>query len=219
MEKRSSKGQGRLAFACAIVAAMMCMTAGAQEVVAVKASASASHSDRLQKIREDGFTSYEVVGRDTYSASATFTLDATPADWTALIQSITVSVGGIDCSPEIVKGTAKGGSARLSEKDKETKSALLCSAKWSKNTITFSLSGSNYDGDTILDGSGDDGAIAEDIEVSVDLGEIAYSMSVPLKGKWKTVIKTVKDGKGEDAFVDEYELVTWSAKGSTRTRL
>ncbi len=217
MEKRRSKGQSRLSFACAAVAATLCMTVEAQQITSAKASASASHADRLQKTKEDGITSYDVVGRDTYNASATFTLDDTPEDWTALIQTITVSLGDIDCSPDIVTSTAKGGSARLSEKDKETKSALLCSAKWSRNTITVSLSGSNYDGDTILMGGGD-GAIEENVEVSVALGKISYSMSLPLKGKWKTVIKTIKTGKGEDASTDEYELVTWSAKGSARAR-
>ena len=213
MKSKSSVVQHRLPIACAVVAAAFCMTAGAQEVVKAKASVSASHADKLQKFKEDGFSWYEVVSKETYSASATFILDAVPEDWTELAQAITVTVGGLECSPDIVKSTAKGGSAKWKEKDKEMKSSVTCSVKWSKKNITVSLSGSNYDGTTVVE-SGDDGFIDESVALSVDLGAISIDMSVPVRGKGKTVIKTIKTGKGEDATEDEYSLVSWKAKGS-----
>jgi len=213
MKSKSSMGAWRLPAVCAAVAAAFCMTVGAQEVVKAKASVSASHADKLQKFKEDGFSWYEVVSKETYSASATFILDAVPEDWTELAQAITVTVGGIECSPDILKSTAKGGSAKWKEKDKEMKSSVTCSVKWSKKNITVSLSGSNYDGTTVVE-SGDDGVIDESVALSVDLGAISLAMSVPVSGKEKTVIKTVKTGKGEDATEDEYPLVSWKAKGS-----
>lgn len=213
MKSKSSMGPWRLAAVCAVVAAAFSMTAAAQEVVKAKASVSASHADKLQKFKEDGFSWYEVVSKETYSASATFVLDAVPEDWTELAQSITVTVGGIECSPDILKSTAKGGSAKWKEKDKEMKSAVTCSVKWSKKNITVSLSGSNYDGTTVIE-SGEDGIVGESVELAVDLGALSVAMSVPVSGKVKTVIKTVKTGKGEDATEDEYPLVSWKAKGS-----
>jgi len=219
----NSNKQSRLSFVCAVVAATLCaMTAWTQEVVMAKASASASHTDSLKKFSErteDGKeTWYEVVSKETYSASATFTLDSAPEDWTDLAQEISVTVGDIECSPDILKSTAKGGSATWKEKDKETKSAINCSVKWSKKAITVSLSGSNYDGTSIMDAS-DEGGIEEDVEVSVDLGEISYNMSVPMRGKWKTVVKTVKTGSGDDATTDEFSLEKWNAKGSAKEKL
>jgi len=192
----------------------------AQEVVTAKASVSASYAESLKKYTErtedDTEVWYDVVAKDTYTASATFTLDAVPADWTELVQELTVAVGGVECSPEIsLKSNAKGGSATLKEKDSETKSTLTCTVKWSKKTITVSLSGSNYDWYNLLEGSGD-GAFTDEVEVYVDLGGISASLSVPVAGKGKTTVKKMRIGRGEDAYVDEYELISWSAKGSAK---
>ena len=214
-----SKGNSRLSIACAIVAVLFCTTAGAQEIVKAKASVSASHSDKLQKFKErdEGgtYSWYDIVSKETYSANASFILDAAPADWTELAQMITVTVGDIDCSPDILKATATGGFAKWTEKDKEMKSALTCTVRWSKKNITFSLSGSNYDGSTFIDAS-DDTIIEEDVELSVDLGGITCSMAVPVRGKGKTAVKTLTTGKGDDATTDEYALTSWKAKGSAK---
>lgn len=208
-----------LSITCAIVVASFGVTAVAQEVVAAKASVSSSHADSLKKYTErgDDGTSvwYDVIAKDTYSASATFTLDVAPEDWTDYVGDITVTVGDLECAPVISKSSAKGGAAALKEKDSAAKSSLACSVKWSKKTITISLSGSNYDGVNIFGGGGD-GTFADEVEIAVDLGGGPASLVVPVNGKGKTVVKTIKTGHGEDATIDEYPLSSWSAKGTAK---
>lgn len=209
-----------LSIACAIVMASFGVTAVAQEVVAAKASVSSSYAESLKKYTERGddgekYVSYEVIAKDTYSASATFTLDAAPEDWTDYVGDITVTVGDLECAPVISKSSAKGGAAALKEKDSTAKSSLTCSVKWSKKTITVSLSGSNCD-DVNVFGGGGDGTFADEVEIAVDLGGGSVSLLVPVNGKGKTVVKTIKTGHGEDATIDEYPLSSWSAKGTAK---
>jgi len=222
MRNEHSKNKSLLSVACVIMAASFGVTAMAQDevVVAAKASVSASYAESLKKYTErteDGTEVwYDVLAKDTYKASATFTLDAVPADWTELAQELTVAVGGVECSPVIsLKSNAKGGSATLKEKDNEAKSTLACTVKWSKKTITVSLSGSNYEGTNLLVG-GDDGGFEDEVEVFVEMGGVSASIFVPVNGKGKTTLKKIRMGRGEDAYVDEYYLVSWSAKGSAK---
>ena len=219
MKNDMSTVKNLLSVTCAIMVAACGVTAMAQEVVAAKASVSSSYADSLKKYTErgDDGTSvwYDVIAKDTYSASATFTLDVAPEDWTEWVQDITVTVGDLECTPVISKSSAKGGAAALKEKDSAAKSSFTCSVKWSKKTITVSFSGSNYDGVNVFSGGGD-GTFADEIEIGVDLGGGSVSLVVPVNGKGKTVVKTIKTGHGEDATIDEYPLSSWSAKGSAK---
>jgi len=195
---------------------MIVAAAGAQEVVSVRASASANHTEKVKKTKDDGFTWLDVEGKDTYRASVTFTLDQAPADWSRLADDISVTVGDVSCSPDIAKSKAKGGTAKLKEKDKEFRSNLTCTVKWSKNKVTLSLSGSNYDGETFIDAYDDEPTINEEIDIVVDVGDISCEAVVAMRGARSVKTKTIRSGRGEDAEIDEFELINWRASGSAR---
>ena len=42
---------------------------------------------------------------------------------------------------------------------------------------------------------------------------LSGSICFPVNGKGKTTLKKIRMGQGEDASVEEYYLVSWSAKG------
>lgn len=196
--------------------ALFAVAAEAQEVVSVRASATANHSEKVKKTKEDGFVWMDVQAKDTYRASVSFTLDTTPADWSLLANDIYVSVGNIDCQPEITKSRANGGMAKLKEKDKEYKSTLTCTVKWSRNTVTVSLSGSNFDGDTFIDDD-DVPNINEEVDVSIDVGNISCEATLFMRGTRRIQLKTVTSGRGEDAEIEDFELFNWKASGTART--
>ena len=212
--KRYNNWRGPLSISCAVLAVMFSMSAAAQEAVRVKASVSANRSEKVKTFKDGGFKMTDVETKDTYKASATFVLDAAPADWQAYADDISVSVGGIDFSPDVKKSNAKGGSAKGTEKDKEWKSSISCSVKWSKNTITVSLSGSNYDEDNIIDVMDDEATIIEEVPIVVEMGDITCETTLAVRGTQQTKIKVVKSGKGKNADIEEFELVSWKVKGS-----
>lgn len=203
--------------ACLLLVVGGTLSASAQEVINSRVSASASHTEKVKKSRDAGFTWVDVEGKDTFSVSATFTLNQAPADWSYLANDIDVSVGGISCSPDIQSSKAKKGSAKFKERDKESKSSLACTVKWSKNTVTVSVSGSNYDGDSLLGSvDEDEPRFEEEIDISVDLGGISCDATIVMRGTLSVQQKTIKSGKGEDAEVDDFELINWRASGSTK---
>jgi len=201
---------------CALATVMIVAAAGAQEVVSVRASASANHTEKVKKTKDDGFVWLDVEGKDTYRASVTFTLDAAPTDWRTVADDISVTVGNVSCSPDITKSSAKGGTAKLKEKDKEFRSNLTCTVKWSKRNVTLSLSGSNYDGDTIIDTNDDEPIIDEEIDIVVDVGDISCEAVVAMRGARSVKTKTIRSGRGEDAEIEDFELINWRASGSAR---
>ena len=193
-----------LSAVCVVLAATLGLPAVAQEVVAAKASAWERYAETLKRHTQRGSDPWcEILSKDSYGASATFTLDAAPADWTELAREITVRIGGVECQPVISrKANAKGGSARFWEKSAD--GSLTCLVKWSKKTITVAISGS---------GSGYDfSELPTNFErtITVELGGLSAAIDVPLTVTGKTVTKKVRMSWG----VEEYPLVSWSAKGA-----
>lgn len=193
-----------LSAVCVVLAATLGLSAVAQEVVAAKASAWERYAETLKRHPQRGWDSwYEILSQDSYGASATFTLDAAPADWTEVAREITVRIGGVACQPVISpKANARGGSATFREKS--AGDSLTCRVKWSKKTITVAISGS---------GRGYDFSdLPPDFErtITVDLGGLSAAIDVPLTVTGKTVTKKVRMSWG----VDEYPLVAWSANGA-----
>jgi len=193
------------------------LSVNAQEVISTRVSASASHKEKVKKTRDSGFTWIDVEGKDTYRVSATFILNQAPADWSYFANDIDVSVGDISCSPDIKKSKAKKGSATFKEKDKEFKSSINCTVKWSKNTITLTLAGSNFEEDSLISFvDEDEPKFEEEIDISVDLGGISCEATIVMRGTLSVQQKTVKSGKGEDAEIDDFELINWRASGSAK---
>ncbi|NLL83078.1 MAG: hypothetical protein GX230_02395 [Lentisphaerae bacterium] len=188
----------------------------AQEATSAKASVKASHKEKVKKSREDGMLWVDVQGTDTYRVTATFTLNTAPADWSAIAREVWVSAGDLSFSPEIKKSKAGKGSANYKEKDKDFKSTETCKVKWSKRTISVTISGKNFDDDNIVSPDEDESSFREDVEITVDIGNITCEAIVSVSGSGRVTSKVITSGRGEDRETEDFDLYNWNAKGSGR---